>query len=171
MREIRSRFLGSCLLLLCGALAGCSHEPLGGVDGAGLADGGTGALACTAGQLPPACCDGAGQRVGTASCGSAQKWSCAQGALCTCGGVAATFVCSDFCGSDAYVDPLCDGSAWRCPQGTPVRSDTCPAGTCWGEPGDCRCCANNGAGPRVPAVCDNGTWGCPQGATMCASCN
>jgi hypothetical protein len=94
----------------------------------------------------PPCCVG-GNRVSDGECRDG-VWFCAQGGLCQCAGAPITFVCSDFCGSGAFVDAVCGDEGWSC--GALVRSDSCPPETCWGDPGDC--CIN-------PSCVDN-RWEC-----------
>lgn len=99
------------------------------------------------GPLGPPCCDVEGQRLRSASCVEGQ-WSCEADAFCTCRGAPARGVCTDFCGSDAFVDPSCEADGWSC--GALQSTETCPAGTCFGDPGEC--CL----GP----VCKDGAWRC-----------
>jgi predicted small lipoprotein YifL len=96
----------------------------------------------------PQCCGPDNRSVGTAACIDGD-YVCTTGVICGCGGQPQTFYCSDFCGSDAYVNPVCGGSGWICPGGL-IQTNQCPANTCWGEPGDL--C-------QLPQ-CVNGAWSC-----------
>jgi hypothetical protein len=97
----------------------------------------------------PDCCagDGTGARVTSATC-QAGSYVCSQGAVCSCHGQAQTFFCTDFCGSDAFVEPTCGAAGWLCPSGL-IETSSCPKGTCWGEPGE-----------GCLAVCRDGEWTC-----------
>ncbi len=148
----------ACLLLV----AACTPAPnvpdldggaIGGLDaGSEEEDAGSlhdaGPLLCEE-TLPvgPPCCDASGARLMGADC-SVGGWTCEEGALCECEGEGASFFCTDVCGSDAFTDPTCGESGWTC--AGLVRSDSCPAGTCWGLPGDC--CIN--------PSCVDGSWQC-----------
>lgn len=135
-------------------LAACP-SPTGIGDGGKRTDAGTvsdagetGTASC--GNLPngPPCCGVSGDRVTSADCGDDGDWSCAEGELCECEGEAASFICSDFCGSDAFVDPTCDAGGWSC-EGL-VRSDSCADDVCWGDPGEC----------CISPSCVDGSWQC-----------
>lgn len=129
-------------------------------DGGFLLDGGAeakqdagivpdaGASPC-ADNLPvgPPCCNESGSRVVSAECGD-DGWTCDEGALCECDGEPASFICSDFCGSDAFADPTCSEQGWSC-EGL-IRSDSCEEDVCWGDPGNC--CVN--------PSCVDGQWQC-----------
>jgi hypothetical protein len=80
------------------------------------------------------------------------------------------YACADVCGSDIIAFPSCVDGAWQCVPPMSLRTDECPPGTCWGDPGECACCANNGGGEPVPADCMDGEWFCPPGAAFCRSC-
>jgi hypothetical protein len=90
-----------------------------------------------AGPDGPKCCDANGQGVTSATCVNG-SCTCSVGQFCLCDGVPSTFSCSDFCGSDAYMDPACTSAGWSCGGGL-IKTDSCAPGTCWGEPGDCPC--------------------------------
>lgn len=106
-----------------------------------------GLTACEAAPFGVDCCRN-GQRVTSARCVNGAQ-VCDDGAPCSCGGVAQTFNCVDFCGTDAVSGPECVNGVWRCASGL-ISTSTCPAGTCWGLPGDC--CQQ----PR----CEAGEWKC-----------
>ncbi|MGV3619279.1 MAG: hypothetical protein ACO1OB_00600 [Archangium sp.] len=93
------------------------------------------------------CCRN-GTRVTSASCVNGVD-VCSEGEPCSCGDVAQSFNCVDFCGTDAFTGPACVNGAWRCASGLKPSSE-CPAGTCWGAPGDC--CQD--------ARCEDGAWVC-----------
>jgi hypothetical protein len=139
------RFVLLLLVCACGR-----HQPLRNVDPPGVrVDAGTlpKPSECTIPFGGPSCCGSDGRRVGSADCVD-EQYVCSAGAVCSCEGQPQTFHCSDFCGSDAFVDPVCGAGGWFCPSGLKSTAD-CPAGTCWGEPGD-----------LCPAVCVNGVWTC-----------
>lgn len=119
-----------------------------GEDAGGSPDGG--AAGCRQGSpLAPPCCNVSGARVMSATCAAdGEEWTCDEGALCECAGEPASFVCSDGCGSDAFIDPTCEAGGWTC--GSLVATNTCPADTCWGMPGDC--CVN--------PTCEDRRWTC-----------
>lgn len=119
-----------------------------GNDDAGAVEDDAGPAACEA-NLPigPPCCDEAGTRLTSADCGN-EGWTCNTGTLCECEGETASFICSDFCGSDALADPECSEDGWSC--GALISSDTCDEDQCWGLPGDC--CIN--------PSCVDGLWQC-----------
>lgn len=119
----------------------------GGDDDAGAAED-AGPAACNA-NLPigPPCCNEAGARLSDADCGN-EGWTCDEGALCECEGEAASFFCTDVCGSDAFTDAQCATGGWTC--GQLIQSDTCDEDLCWGLPGDC--CIN--------PSCVDGQWQC-----------
>ncbi len=94
-----------------------------------------------------------GRRVTSASCVDGQA-VCSSGAICACEGVAQSFLCVDFCGTDAFAGPACVNGAWRCASGLRPTTD-CPDDTCWGDPGEC--CQQ----PR----CVAGQWAC--GSVSC----
>jgi hypothetical protein len=138
--------LSLLLLLACG-----TDYPLRSIDPPGVA--------VDAGHLPkpnhctvafggPDCCGSDGRRTGAAACVDGE-YVCSGSAVCACGGEAQTFHCTDFCGSDAYVSPICSSGGWICP-GSLITTSSCPAGTCWGEPGEL-CAA-----PQ----CIDGSWVC-----------
>lgn len=127
-------------------LAVACTDPLVTAADAGSIDGGVDE--CRTGSfLGPPCCDEAGRRVAGAVC-TAGAWSCDLGERCECEGEQASFVCADFCGSDAFVDARCGAEGWTC-DGL-VRTSDCPSDTCWGMPGDC--CVN--------PTCVEGAWRC-----------
>lgn len=141
-------------VVLVVALAGCGRAslltPLSVRADAGgrisiTADGG--ARTCDDAPFGVDCCVN-GQRVTSASCVDGAQ-VCEAGEPCSCAGVAQTFNCVDFCGTDAVSAPVCRFGQWQCASGLMKTSD-CPRGTCWGEPGDC--CAQ-------PA-CVDGAWTC-----------
>lgn len=139
------------LLLLL--LAACGrYQPLRIVDPSGVqVDAGTlpKPSQCTVAFGGPSCCGADGRRAGTADCVDGE-YECAPGtAVCECGGQPQEFHCADFCGSDAYVEPSCGGSGWICPVGL-IATSTCPANTCWGEPGDL----------CLSPACVDGRWTC-----------
>jgi hypothetical protein len=103
---------------------------------------------CTVAFGGPDCCAEDGRRTGAAVC-SEGEYVCSAGAVCSCGAEPQTFHCTDFCGSDAYVSPLCGATGWVCSPGL-IATSSCPPDTCWGEPGDL-CAA-----PR----CVDGAWVC-----------
>lgn len=151
-----TRSLSSCSLALLATLGFVACEPTtitpdldGGAELDAGADAGSTEEALCQENLPvgPPCCGVDGNRVMSAECG-ADGWTCDEGALCECGGEPASFICSDACGSDAFVDPECVDGAWSC--GELVRSDTCASDTCWALPGDC--CVN--------PSCVDGEWQC-----------
>lgn len=107
-------------------------------------------LTAFAGPDGPPCCDSAGNRVTSAQC-SEGVCRCAVGAFCVCQGAPAGFLCTDFCGSDAVMDPECSDTGYTCPRGF-TQTNSCPSGTCWGEPGDC--CVN--------PSCVDGAWRCAE---------
>lgn len=113
-------------------------------------DSGTPPVSPYAGPDGPPCCDSAGARLTSASC-TAGICTCSTGTFCLCAGAPAAFACSDFCGSDAFIDAQCTAEGWSCGSGM-VRTDSCAAGTCWGEPGDC--CVN--------PSCVDGAWQCSE---------
>lgn len=88
------------------------------------------------GNVPfgPDCCTG-GARVASASCVDG-AWACGAADFCTCEGVPQDFQCSDFCGSDAFVPPICANGHWICERPF-FETSQCGPDTCWGEPGDC----------------------------------
>ncbi|MEW5741128.1 MAG: hypothetical protein AB1938_19555 [Myxococcota bacterium] len=91
-------------------------------------------LPCNHVPVGPDCCAG-GRRVTSASCVD-DAWVCTQGAFCTCEGQPQTFQCSDFCGSDAFLPPVCRNGQWMCERPF-IETTLCAPDTCWGEPGDC----------------------------------
>lgn len=95
----------------------------------------------------PDCCS-AGRRSGGASCVDG-AWVCAPDDFCRCGGAPQPGSCSDACGSDAFVSPVCLDGAWRCPDGT-IATDGCGPDVCWGLPGDC----------CIDPSCVSGRWAC-----------
>lgn len=116
-----------------------------GVIDAGTAD--AGVTRCLSSPFGVDCCRN-GQRVTSAFCldGIAV---CSTGDICTCNGVDQSFMCVDFCGTDAFASPECVNGAWQCARNL-MRTTDCPIDTCWGEPGDC--CKQ----PR----CEGGEWKC-----------
>lgn len=119
----------------------------GGFDG-GVDGGFTQPPTCTLPFGGPDCCSSAGARVGGATC-TTSGYVCSEGTLCLCNGTSAGFHCIDACGTDAFVSATCGTSGWQCPTGL-IKTTDCPAGTCFGEPGDC--CI----GPH----CVDGQWTC-----------
>ncbi|GMU62838.1 MAG: hypothetical protein AMXMBFR34_46010 [Myxococcaceae bacterium] len=100
---------------------------------AGAEDAGV-VLPCGNVPFGPDCCAGA-TRVSSATCVDG-AWACTQGSFCACEGQPQGFQCTDFCGSDAFVPPVCRNGQWICERPF-VETTLCAPDTCWGEPGDC----------------------------------
>lgn len=131
--------------------AACGRAPpLRSIDPSGVAVD-AGRLAkpnhCTVAFGGPDCCAADGRRTTQATCVD-NEYACGTGTICSCADMPQTFHCSDFCGSDAYVSPICGSAGWQCPAGLIATSD-CPPGTCWGEPGD-----------ACVSQCVDGVWVC-----------
>jgi len=151
----------SLLVLLVLLVAGCGRSiglrpidkppvtVIGISADAGTVDAGIAALvSCSLPFGGPDCCGSTNARVGSASC-SDGGYVCEAGALCACQGAPAAFHCVDVCGGDAYTGAVCTLAGWACPQGL-IKTSDCPAGTCFGEPGDC----------CIGAQCNLGAWTC-----------
>lgn len=106
-----------------------------------------GVTRCLSSPFGVDCCRN-GQRVTSAFCLEGRS-VCSTGDVCTCNGVEQSFMCVDFCGTDAVAGPDCVNGVWRCANGL-QRTTDCPVGTCWGDPGEC--CSR----PR----CVDGEWTC-----------
>jgi hypothetical protein len=133
-------------------LAGCGRVPIVVRGDAGLdrIDSGVpdaGHARCDEAPFGVDCCV-SGQRVSSSRCENGAQ-TCDTGEICACGGAAQRFNCVDFCGTDAVTSPECVSGQWQCASGL-IDSAQCPAGTCWGEPGDC--CVN--------PSCVEGAWSC-----------
>jgi hypothetical protein len=105
---------------------------------------------CGTTAMAPSCCNAEGGRVDSARC-EADAWACAEGALCECNAEKAAFQCTDFCGSDVFMEPTCTANGWDC--GGLIRTDACPADTCWGLPGEC-------PPDALWTQCLQGRWSC-----------
>lgn len=92
------------------------------------------ALPCGNTPIGPDCCAN-GARVSSATC-EAGAWTCGGAAFCTCEGVPQTFSCTDVCGSDAFLSPVCANGQWSCARPF-IETTLCAPDLCWGEPGDC----------------------------------
>ncbi len=152
VRTIIITILGM-VILGCGRLSGVTPiEPrlaVIGVDAGHVEDGGVPTSSmCSLPFEGPDCCGDTGSRVGSAQC-SDQSYVCETGTLCTCLNAAAGFHCVDVCGGDAFVSATCSATGWTCASGL-IKTSDCPAGTCFGDPGEC--CI----GPQ----CLQGQWTC-----------
>jgi hypothetical protein len=76
-----------------------------------------------------------------------------------------SFFCADQCGTDFIGFPTCKGGEWVCTDPMPLRSDSCPPGTCWTPPTGTTCCTPGGE-PRSMTCSDPSglTPSCPSGS-------
>jgi hypothetical protein len=107
---------------------------------------------------PGGCCDANNMPKASPTCDEHGGWVCPPDtSLCRCGDDLETFGCTDFCGSDEFLSPECVNGKWTCDGATPVRTDLCKAGTCWGLPAEC--CDLDGHYSQIE--CHDGQWSCP----------